>query len=188
MLYETCICSRRMRGEVYLNKDSFSLLKVFIISLVDWRLMIWLATMDVAKSLVNVKWMTKLIKTDTCQKPMLRRAYTWHFYRQRYFSIDFPTKLGQCWHSGDSTRPPPMWPGIHPRIRRRLSVEFVGSLICSERFVPRVLRSTPLCKKPTLDSSCCDLIRAELIWLPVSPIRRASVVGLRRLRQIKWLS
>ena len=41
----------------------------------------------------------------------------------------------QGWHSGESTRLPPMWPGFKSRRRRHMWVEFVvGSLPCSERF------------------------------------------------------
>ena len=39
------------------------------------------------------------------------------------------------WHSGESTRLPPMWPGFKSRCRRHMWLEFVvGSLLCSERF------------------------------------------------------
>ena len=41
----------------------------------------------------------------------------------------------QGWHSGESTRLPPMCPGFDSRTRRHIWVEFVvGSLLCSERF------------------------------------------------------
>ena len=41
----------------------------------------------------------------------------------------------QGWHSGESTRLPPMWPGFKSRRRHHMWVEFVvGSLPCSERF------------------------------------------------------
>ena len=42
----------------------------------------------------------------------------------------------QRWRSGESTRLPPMWPGFDSEIRRHMSVEFVGSLLCIERFSP----------------------------------------------------
>ena len=38
------------------------------------------------------------------------------------------------WRSGESTGLPPMWPGFDTRIGRHMWVEFVGSLLCSERF------------------------------------------------------
>ena len=38
--------------------------------------------------------------------------------------------LAQCL----STRLPPMWPGFDSRTRRHKWAEFVGSLLCSERF------------------------------------------------------
>ena len=40
----------------------------------------------------------------------------------------------QGWRSGESTRLPPLWPGFDSQIRRHMRVEFVGSLLCSERF------------------------------------------------------
>ena len=42
----------------------------------------------------------------------------------------------QGWRSGESTRLPPMWPGFDSQIRRHMWVEFVGSLLCTERFSP----------------------------------------------------
>ena len=42
----------------------------------------------------------------------------------------------QWWHSGASTRLPPMWPGFSFQTRRHMWVEFVSSLLCSERFFP----------------------------------------------------
>ena len=40
----------------------------------------------------------------------------------------------QGWRSGESTRLPPMWRGFDSQTRRHMWVEFVGSLLCSERF------------------------------------------------------
>ena len=42
----------------------------------------------------------------------------------------------QGWRSGESTHLPPMWPGFDSQIRRHMWVEFVGSLLCTERFSP----------------------------------------------------
>ena len=42
----------------------------------------------------------------------------------------------QGWCSGESTRLPPMWLGFDSHIRRQMWVEFVGSLLCTERFSP----------------------------------------------------
>jgi len=50
------------------------------------------------------------------------------------------------WHSGESTHLPPMWPAFDSQIRRHMWVEFVGSLLCTERFSPRTSVS-PLLKK-----------------------------------------
>ena len=40
----------------------------------------------------------------------------------------------QGWRSGESARLPPMWPGFDSRTRRHMWAEFVGCLLCSERF------------------------------------------------------
>ena len=42
----------------------------------------------------------------------------------------------QEWRSGESTRLPPMWPGFDSSTQRPMWVEFVGSLLCTERFSP----------------------------------------------------
>ena len=42
----------------------------------------------------------------------------------------------QGWRSGESTRLPPMWPWVDSQTRRHMWVEFVGSLLCTERFSP----------------------------------------------------
>ena len=48
-----------------------------------------------------------------------------------------PRVTGSSWRSGESTGPPPMWPWFDSRIgRHNMWVEFVGSLLCSERFFP----------------------------------------------------
>ena len=71
-----------------------------------------------------------------------------------------PIRLGfligvQRWRSGESTRLPPMWPGFDSQTRRHMWVEFVGSLLCTERFSPGTPVS-PLLKKPTFDLSCVN--------------------------------
>ena len=40
----------------------------------------------------------------------------------------------QGWRSGESICLPPMWPGFDSQIRRQVWVDFVGSLLCTERF------------------------------------------------------
>ena len=42
----------------------------------------------------------------------------------------------QGWPSGESTCLPPMWSGFDFRTRRHTWIEFVGSLLCYERFSP----------------------------------------------------
>ena len=40
----------------------------------------------------------------------------------------------QGWRSGESTRLTPMWPGFDSQIQRQMWVEFVRTLLCTERF------------------------------------------------------
>ena len=40
------------------------------------------------------------------------------------------------WRSGESTRLPPMWLRFNSQVRLLMWVEFVGSLLCTERFSP----------------------------------------------------
>ena len=65
----------------------------------------------------------------------------------------------QCWRSCESTGLPPMWPGFGSRIRRNTLVEFVGSLLCSERFSPGY-SGFPVSPKTNIwfDLICVDLI------------------------------
>ena len=54
------------------------------------------------------------------------------------------------WRSGENARLPPMCLGFDSRTRRHMWAEFVGSLLCSERFSP----GTPVFpspQKPTFD-------------------------------------
>ena len=55
----------------------------------------------------------------------------------------------QWWRSGESFLP--MWPGFDDQIRRHLWVEFVGSLLFSERFSPGFSDFPPSAKKSTFD-------------------------------------
>ena len=58
----------------------------------------------------------------------------------------------QGWRSGESTRLPPMWPGFDSKIQRQMWVEFVGFLLCTERFS----LGTPV--SPLLKNQKFDLI------------------------------
>ena len=61
----------------------------------------------------------------------------------------------QGWRSGESTHLPPMWPGFDSKIRRQMWVEFVGSLLCTERFSPGTPVS-PLPKNQQFEFDCVD--------------------------------
>ena len=55
----------------------------------------------------------------------------------------------QCWRSGESTRLPAMEPGFDSQIRRLMWVEFVGSLLCTEKFFSKC-SGFPLYLKPNI--------------------------------------
>ena len=72
-------------------------------------------------------------------------------------TIEKKTLGMQGWRSGESTRLPPMWPGFDFPIRRHMWVEFVGSLLCTERFSPGTLVSPP--QKPAFNGlDLCELL------------------------------
>ena len=55
------------------------------------------------------------------------------YYKLRQYASLFLVEQG--WRSGESTRLPPVWPGLESWRRRHMWAEFVvGSLHCSERF------------------------------------------------------
>ena len=59
------------------------------------------------------------------------------FSVRRVRSADAALNFGhwwQGWPSGESTCLPPMWLGFDFRTRRHTWIEFVGSLLCYERF------------------------------------------------------
>ena len=59
----------------------------------------------------------------------------------------------QGWHSGESTRLPPIWLGFKSPHRRHMWLEFVvSSFLCSKRFFS-LYSGFPLLKKPTLLNS-----------------------------------
>ena len=62
------------------------------------------------------------------------------------------------WRSCESTCLRPIWPGFDFLTRCDMWTEFVGSVLCSERFFPLVLWFSPLTKKPTYDLICCDSV------------------------------
>ena len=58
----------------------------------------------------------------------------------------------------ESTHLPPMWPGFDSQTWHHMWVEFVGSLLCTERFSPGtpVFRSPP--EKPKFDLISFNLL------------------------------
>ena len=69
----------------------------------------------------------------------------------------------QGWRSGESTCLPPMWPGFDSQIRRQVWVEFVGSLLCTERLSPGTPVS-PLLKKKTKFELIVLIVTGNLIY------------------------
>ena len=67
----------------------------------------------------------------------------------------------QRWRSGESTRLPPMWLGFDSQTRRHMWVEFVDSLLCTERFsAPSgFLRFSPLLKNQNFDLICVNFLK-----------------------------
>ena len=53
------------------------------------------------------------------------------------------------WPSSESTCLPPLWPGFDFCTRRHMWIEFVGSVLCSERFFPGY-SSFPLSSKTNI--------------------------------------
>ena len=56
--------------------------------------------------------------------------------KRNYLSCVFLVIKWQGWPSGESTCLPPMWPGFDFRTRCHMWIEFVGPLLCCERFSP----------------------------------------------------
>ena len=56
----------------------------------------------------------------------------------------------QGWRSGESTCLPPMWPRFDSQTLRHMWVEFVGSLLCTERFFSGFTPDSPLLKSQHL--------------------------------------
>ena len=71
----------------------------------------------------------------------------------QFFKRNIDSVAGvQGWRSGESTRLPPIWPEFDSQTRHHMWVEFVGSLLCTERFSPGTPVS-PLLKIQYL--TCC---------------------------------
>ena len=99
-----------------------------------WPIAVWMRTF-VDKS--NCPLCTPLWKNTTLKLPEKQ-------YRK--------SRIGK---SSESTRLPPAWPGFDSLIRRHMWVEFVGSLLCTERFSPSTPVS-PLLEKPAFNLTCVN--------------------------------
>ena len=83
------------------------------------------------RALVNQK--RRLIEHLINQSLVLRSKYRW--LANSVSSVNSLTN-SRVWRSGESTCLPPMWPGFDFRTRCQMWIEFVGSLLCYERFSP----------------------------------------------------
>ena len=86
---------------------------------------------------------------EDCQSPWGRPTKE---ERQNIICMDANGVQG--WRSGESTRLPPKWPGFDSQIRRQMWIEFVASLLCTERFSPGTPVS-PLLKNQNLTCVNC---------------------------------
>ena len=75
----------------------------------------------------------------------------------QHFLLSYLKTGVQGWRSGESTRLPPMWPGFDSQTWRHMWVEFVGSLLCIERFFSGY-SGFPSPQKPKFDLSCVNLL------------------------------
>ena len=65
--------------------------------------------------------------------------------------LSLPCLGSKGWHSGESTRFPPMWNGIKSRRPHHMWVEFVvDSLLCSKRFFSGYSSGFPLSSKTNI--------------------------------------
>ena len=88
----------------------------------------------------NINQITFIVTLEGTEKIKMEKKMTAK-QSEEYFSHEDCKKRQQThrvqwWRNGESTRPPPMWPGFDSQIRRHMWVEFDGSLLCSERFFP----------------------------------------------------
>ena len=64
-------------------------------------------------------------------------------------------RTAKVWDGAECTRLPPMWPGFDSHTRRHMWVEFVGSLLCTERFFSGYSGFLSP-QKPTFDLICVN--------------------------------
>ena len=79
----------------------------------------------------------------------------------------------QEWHSGESTRLPPMWPGLESQIRPHMWVEFNGSLLSKTSLwfdicflVPEIFLEPREFRKAVKTSLVAKRREEKKIWLP----------------------
>ena len=108
---------------------------------------------------INVLASLQFIRQEHAKSGALLLCFSSYYY-YCFFFLGVPG-----WRSGESTRLPPMWPGFDSQIRRQMWVEFVGSLLCTERFSPGTPIS-PLLKKPKFEFDLILLIDNLIYSVP----------------------
>ena len=78
----------------------------------------------------------------------------------------------QSWHGGESTCLQPMSPGFDSQTWHHMWVEFVGSLLRSQRFLSGYW-GFPSPQKPTFDLICINL----MISVTLSPVNAPVIIG-----------
>ena len=103
------------------------------------------------------------------QQPLWNHLLNYYKENKALMEGEFKSSLVSCRGSGESTRLPPMWLRFDSQTRRHMWIEFVGSLLCSEKFFSGY-SGFPISQKPTF-----DLIYVNLFSVYGVPNRCSSV-------------
>ena len=111
------------------------------------------------KKLVNIRKVLKLMKTKQYSFAIMGTCNSLTQFNEQWNAVKLiPPPLDHenlvvlmgAWRSGESTHLPPMCPGFDSHTQHHKRAEFVGSLLCSERFFPWVLQFSTLPKNQHL--------------------------------------
>ena len=79
-------------------------------------------------------WTVKITLTPFTTNDCWLKFDSIHVNTEKLVQAGCHNLLWQGWRSGDSTCPPPMWPGFNFYTQRQMWIKFVGYLLCYERF------------------------------------------------------
>ena len=121
----------------------------------SYRRLIYLHKWSMNSSAKKGRWIKDFPRNRRALKNRLAAELTsrsvWHWILINTNGIYL---LGvQGWLDSKSTRLPPMWLGFDSQLRRQMWVEFLGSLLCTERISPGTSIS-PLVKTSPFDLIC----------------------------------